>query len=38
MLSALKELFDAHQDNGRVTFEYDTLLYYGQIHPKRQRS
>ena len=32
MLSALKELFDAHQDNGRVTFEYDTLLYYGQVH------
>jgi SAM-dependent methyltransferase len=33
MLSALNKLFDAHQDNGRVTFEYDTLLYYGQIHP-----
>jgi len=31
MLSALKELFDAHKDKGLVTFEYDSFRYYGRI-------
>jgi SAM-dependent methyltransferase len=31
MLSELRRIFDAHQVNGRVTFEYDTGVYYGQM-------
>jgi SAM-dependent methyltransferase len=31
MLSELRRIFDAHQVNGRVTFEYDTGVYYGQL-------
>jgi SAM-dependent methyltransferase len=31
MLDALKALFDAHQRDGRVAFEYDTTVYYGQL-------
>ena len=31
MLEELRRLFDAHQANGRVTFEYNTLVYYGQL-------
>jgi SAM-dependent methyltransferase len=27
----LGKLFDKYQKNGRVTFEYDTLVYYGQM-------
>src|SRR6266542_3498646 len=31
MLAALKSLFNAHQKDGRVTFEYDTVAYYGPL-------
>jgi ubiquinone/menaquinone biosynthesis C-methylase UbiE len=30
MLRELRRIFDGHQVNGRVTFEYDTRVYYGQ--------
>jgi ubiquinone/menaquinone biosynthesis C-methylase UbiE len=33
MLRELRRIFDAHQVDGRVTFEYDTQVYYGQISP-----
>jgi SAM-dependent methyltransferase len=31
MLQELRRLFDVHQANGRVAFEYSTLVYYGQL-------
>jgi SAM-dependent methyltransferase len=31
MLAALKQLFDAHQQGGRVRFEYETHLYFGRL-------
>ncbi len=31
MLTALKNLFDTHQKNGHVAFEYDTHVYYGNL-------
>jgi SAM-dependent methyltransferase len=31
MLSDLRNIFDAKQENGRVTFAYETELYYGQL-------
>jgi SAM-dependent methyltransferase len=31
MLRALKVLFDTTQNNGTVSFDYDTKLYYGQL-------
>jgi hypothetical protein len=31
MLRELRRLFDAHQVDGRVAFEYDTRVYYGQL-------
>ena len=31
MMEALKELFDTHQKDGRVTFEYDTVVYFGRV-------
>jgi len=31
MLDALNNLFEAHQNQGRVTLEYDTILYYGRF-------
>ena len=31
MLQALRAIFDEHQEGGRVTFEYETRLYYGQL-------
>jgi SAM-dependent methyltransferase len=31
MLAALKQLFDAHQKDGRVRVEYITRLYYGHL-------
>ena len=30
MLAALSRAFDAHNDGGAVTFDYDTEIYYGQ--------
>jgi len=32
MLDTLAKLFQLHQKDGRVTLEYDTLVYYGRIH------
>jgi ubiquinone/menaquinone biosynthesis C-methylase UbiE len=31
ILSALHELFNAHQVEGKVYFEYETVLYYGRL-------
>ena len=31
MLAALKQIFDAHAENGRVRFEYVTHVYYGRL-------
>ncbi|MDQ3929373.1 MAG: class I SAM-dependent methyltransferase, partial [Chloroflexota bacterium] len=31
MLRALREIFEAHQVDGKVTFLYDTRLYYGHL-------
>lgn len=31
MLQDLRRIFDAHQVDGRVAFEYDTRVYYGQL-------
>ena len=31
MLEALSALFSRHQTDGKVTFEYDTCVYYGQL-------
>ena len=31
MEQALSRIFAAHQKNGRVTFEYDTIVYFGQM-------
>jgi SAM-dependent methyltransferase len=31
MLASLRRLFDSHQQGGRVTIEYDTKVYYGQL-------
>ena len=31
MLRELRRIFEAHQANGRVGFEYDTQVYYGQL-------
>ncbi len=29
MAARAKEIFNAHQQNGKVAFEYDTVIYYG---------
>lgn len=31
MLESLKRLFETSQENGRVTFEYDTKVFYGKL-------
>jgi len=31
MLQALRQLFEVHQQNGRVVVEYDTRVYAGQL-------
>ena len=31
MLAGLEEVFNTHQDGNRVVFDYDTLVYYGQL-------
>jgi len=33
MLDELRRLFDAHQEDGRVRMEYDTLVYGGPVRP-----
>jgi SAM-dependent methyltransferase len=35
MNADLRELFHKHQQNGTVTVEYDTRLYYGQLSPRQ---
>jgi len=34
MLAALRQLFDEHAENGRVRFEYQTHIYYGQLESR----
>src|SRR3984957_9063306 len=31
MLAALRDIFDQFQSDGRVTFDYDTTVYYGRL-------
>jgi ubiquinone/menaquinone biosynthesis C-methylase UbiE len=31
MMQELRQIFDARQENGQVAFEYNTLVYYGQV-------
>jgi SAM-dependent methyltransferase len=31
MLESLRQIFDEHQKTGRVAFEYDTKVFYGQL-------
>lgn len=31
MIVALREIFDTYQRSGKIAFEYDTRLYYGQL-------
>ncbi len=31
MLVALKQIFEAYQQDGQVIFEYETHVYYGQL-------
>ena len=31
MMAALRQLFDAHQENGKVVFHYNTLVRYGRL-------
>ena len=31
MLRALRQVFDSHQKDGAVVFDYDTVVYYGQL-------
>ena len=32
MLRELRQIFDSNQVNGRIIFEYDTRVYYGQMN------
>src|SRR5579863_5725401 len=34
MLGALKRIFDTHQENGAVCFEYETHVYYGRLQAR----
>jgi SAM-dependent methyltransferase len=36
MVAALEQAFDRHQENGRVTFHYDTRIYYGHLPSRKQ--
>ncbi len=33
MVAVLQEIFDTHQENGRVRMEYDTELFFGRLGP-----
>ena len=33
MMRDAERLFEAHQRDGRITFEYDTKVYYGRLEP-----
>ncbi len=35
MLAALERIFQAHQQSGKVAFEYHTKMYYGHLYPAR---
>ena len=32
MISVLKKIFNRFQENGKVTIEYDTKIYYGKLN------
>jgi hypothetical protein len=32
MLQQLQRIYDAHQVDGGVSFDYDTLVFYGQLN------
>ena len=32
MIAELRRLFDRHQRDGQVAFEYDTQVYWGRLH------
>jgi ubiquinone/menaquinone biosynthesis C-methylase UbiE len=32
MVEKLEQIFDQHQQNGLVTFDYDTRIYFGKLH------
>jgi len=36
MLIDLREVFEANQTDGRVTFNYDTEVYYGRLHSRER--
>jgi SAM-dependent methyltransferase len=36
MLSQLREVFEANQSEGRVTFNYDTEVYYGRLQSRER--
>lgn len=38
MLDRLRIIFDAHQVNGQVVFEYETLVYYGQLQEQGHKA
>lgn len=37
MLEALEKAFERHQEAGRVTFHYETKVYFGQLPPRGAR-
>lgn len=37
MMAELEELFEAHQTDGLVTFEYDAEVYYGHLYSEESR-
>ena len=37
-MQALDRIFEEWQVEGRVTFEYDTLVYAGRLHPPQPLS
>jgi SAM-dependent methyltransferase len=34
MIERLRQVFDAHQQDGEVSFDYDTLVYFGPLTPQ----
>ena len=32
MLAELRRIFDAHQSDGRVRFDYETLMHFGRVN------
>ena len=32
MMNALEKIFNRYQENGKVTIEYDTTIYYGKLN------